>query len=147
MGKIGKYFTLQELTVTGSGANNTPGSSELDNLRKLVDNILDPARELLDDQIYINSGYRSPIVNRKIGGASSSQHVLGQAADIRCDDNAKLFELIRKQLPFDQLIWEDGDDNQPKWVHVSYGPRNRRQVLRMKKKVNGKATYTELSDK
>lgn len=138
--KLGKYFSLSELTVTNSGLENNPSAKEIGCLTELVKNILDPARELLDDQILVNSGYRSPMVNRKIGGAVSSQHVLGQAADLKCDDNAKLFNLIRKNLPFDQLIWEGGDDNQPAWVHVSYSSRNRREVLRMTY-VNWKSTY------
>lgn len=141
--KLGKYFSLSELTVTNSGLENNPSAKEIGCLTELVKNILDPARELLDDQIRVNSGYRSPMVNRKIGGAASSQHVLGQAADLKCDDNAKLFNLIRKNLPFDQLIWEGGSDNQPSWIHVSYSSRNRREVLRMTK-VNGKSTYKSI---
>ena len=130
--KLGKYFSLSELTVTNSGLENNPSAKEIGCLTELVKNILDPARELLDDQIRVNSGYRSPMVNRKIGGAASSQHVLGQAADLKCDDNAKLFNLIRKNLPFDQLI----NENNYSWIHVSYSKgKNRNEVLEFK---NGK---------
>lgn len=138
--KLGKYFTLEELTVTNSKFLNVPGISERAALAELVKNVLDPAREELGFSIKVNSGYRSPAVNKAVGGAATSQHVNGQAADLDCADNAKLFNIIRDNFVFDQLIWEAGDDNQPAWVHVSYRTQgNRCEVLKMK---NGK--YTRL---
>lgn len=138
---LGKYFTLEELTVTRTGLANTPGEEEENNLRELVKNVLDPARKQLKEAITVTSGYRSESVNRRIGGAQNSQHKKGQAADIFCSDNAKLFGIIRGKLDFDQLIWEAGNDEQPAWIHVSYaGEKNRNQVLKMVRK-DGKSTY------
>lgn len=137
--KIGKYFTLDELTVTTTGLNNIPMQSEKENLVKLVDNILDPLRELYGKPIHINSGYRSPLVNKKIGGAATSQHVRGQAVDITGgskEENLKLFNLIVKNFKFDQIIFEKGDSKGPDWVHVSFSStKNRGEKL----KFNGKS--------
>lgn len=135
---MGKYFTINELTKSSTAQrlhiDNTPTQIVKDNLNKLIDNILDPLREHYGQPIIINSGYRCDKLNKAIGGAATSQHKLGQAADIRTvantkESNKQLFELIRKlKLPFDQLI-NEYDFN---WVHVSYGPKNRRQVLNIK---------------
>ena len=135
---MGKYFTINELTKSSTAQrlhiDNNPTQIVKDNLSKLIDNILDPLREHYGSPIIINSGYRCNKLNKAIGGATTSQHKLGQAADIRTiantkESNKQLFELIRKlKLPFDQLI-NEYDFN---WVHVSYGPKNRRQVLNIK---------------
>lgn len=140
-----KYFTLDELTRTNKPIKNTPTMKEVENLEFLVDLILDPARENLRKPITVSSGFRNPEVNRAVGGSSTSQHLKGEAADLTCYDNKKLFEIIRQQGKFDQLIWEYGTDREPAWVHVSvskYG-RNRREVLRCKT-INGKASYIRM---
>lgn len=132
-----KYFTIKELikstTATAKKIDNTPTKEVEDNLTKLVDKILDPLREAYGKPIKVNSGYRCPRLNRAVGGSATSQHVLGQAADITGgskSENKILFDLIKSlKLPFDQLIWENGGV----WVHVSFGPRNRRQVLSINK--------------
>ncbi len=136
--KIGKFFTLEELTRTGTKLPNVPNSQQIEALTELVKNVLDPVRVLLNSPIGINSGFRSAIVNTSIGGTSNSQHCKGQAADLDADNNALLFRLIRDNCPFDQLIWERGDEKQPGWVHVSYRAdgKNRKEILRF----NGK-TY------
>lgn len=141
-----KYFTLAELTKSATakrkGINNTPGLVETNALKALVENILDPLRAAYGKPIIVTSGFRCYLLNRAVGGAPSSQHVKGEAADIRSvsdkpEDNKRLFDLIRQlHLPFDQLINEYGYD----WVHVSYGKRHRRQVLDAKK-VNGATQY------
>ena len=135
---MGKYFTINELTKSSTASrlhiNNTPSQEVKDNLNKLIDNVLDPLRELYGKPIIVNSGYRCPKLNKAVGGARSSQHLIGQASDIRTvtntkESNKQLFDIIRNsKLPFDQLI-NEYDFN---WVHVSYGPRNRRQVLTIK---------------
>lgn len=135
---MGKYFTINELTKSSTASrlhiNNTPSQEVKDNLNKLIDNVLDPLRELYGKPIIVNSGYRCPKLNKAIGGARNSQHLIGQASDIRTvtntkESNKQLFDIIRNsKLPFDQLI-NEYDFN---WVHVSYGPRNRRQVLTIK---------------
>ena len=132
-----KYFTLNELTASSTakrkGIDNTPDATVRANLTALVANILDPLREAYGKPIVVSSGYRCPKLNRAVGGAAKSQHVTGQAADIHTlsdtpADNKKLFDLIQSlKLPFDQLINEYNFN----WVHVSFSPRNRRQVLKI----------------
>ena len=135
---MGKYFTINELTKSSTAQrlhiNNNPTQEVKDNLNKLIDNVLDPLRELYGKPIIVNSGYRCTKLNKAIGGAKNSQHLVGQASDIRTVQNTKesnkeLFDLIKNsKLPFDQLI-NEYDYN---WVHVSYSLRNRRQVLTIK---------------
>ena len=133
-----KYFTIAELTKSATasrrGIDNTPSSTIKANLTELVDKILDPLREAWGAPIIVTSGYRCQKLNTAVGGAKSSQHMYGQAADIRTvsdkpSDNKKLFDLILKlNLPYDQLIDEYGYN----WVHVSYSSRNRKQILHIK---------------
>lgn len=128
-----KYFTLSELTATTTGLPNQPGVAETKNLETLVKKVLDPIREIMGIPIIVTSGFRSFAVNKKVGGAATSQHLRGEAADLICADNKKLYSAIMDNLEFDQLIWEKGNDNQPAWVHVSYRHGfNRKQVLRIK---------------
>jgi len=136
--KLGKYFMLSEMTVTNTGLVNNPQRMELHNLHLLVENVLDPLREMYGKPIKVNSGYRSPLVNKKVGGAvdkngrPTSEHVKGMAADITggsVAENKKLFELIRDNFTFRQLIWEKGGA----WVHVSYNVSdNKKQILEIK---------------
>lgn len=136
--RLTKNFTLEELTVTNVSAENDPSTIQIESLQRLADNVLQPLRDSFGLPIRINSGFRSLVVNKKVGGSPTSSHCKGEAADLDSDDNARLFEIIRSELPFDQLIWEGGDDHQPAWVHVSYREgNNRRQVLRM---TNGQYT-------
>ena len=135
---MGKYFTINELTKSSTAQrlhiDNNPTQEVKDNLNALIDNVLDPLRELYGKPIIVNSGYRSFKLNKAVGGAKNSQHLVGQASDIRTVQNTKesnkqLFELIKNsKLPFDQLI-NEYDYN---WVYVSYSPRNRRQILTIK---------------
>lgn len=141
---LSKNFTLAELTVTNQQLPNMPGANEIQNLTVLCSKILQPLRDQLGKPIKINSGYRSTAVNKAIGGAPTSQHCTGEAADLDYGDNAMLFNLIRSHFDFDQLIWEGGDDKQPAWVHVSYKAKaNRKQVLRMKV-VDGNKKYVTI---
>lgn len=127
-----KHFTIQELSITNSGLQNIPSVTEQKNLRKLVENVLDPLRELYGKPIHVNSGYRSPLVNRKVNGAVNSDHVKGMAADITAgsrEENQKLYELIRDNFTFRQLI----NEHDYKWVHVSYNENdNKKQELVIK---------------
>lgn len=131
-----KHFTIREFlqssTAGALGLNNIPGDKEVEALEALVDNILDPAREAFDAPITVSSGYRSPALNKAVGGASTSQHMKGEAADLKCSDNAKLFAILLDKGGFDQLIWEYGNAKQPDWVHVSYRAdgKNRGQALK-----------------
>lgn len=130
-----KYFTIQELiksdTAKRSKINNVPTKQEELNIIALVDNILDPLREAYGKPIIITSGFRCERLNKLVNGSKTSQHRTGQAADIRTiedtvEENKKLFNLVQElNLPFDQLINEYNYD----WIHVSYSPRNRKQIL------------------
>ena len=130
-----KYFTIKELshsdTALAKGIDNFPTAEATSNLTKLVDNVLDPLREKYGKPIRVSSGYRSAILNRSVNGATSSQHRLGEAADITVgskEEYRKLFEIIKSELPFDQLI----DEKDFSWVHVSFREgRNRKQVLKL----------------
>ena len=127
-----KHFTIQELSTTNTGLQNIPSVTEQKNLRKLVENVLDPLRELYGKPIHVNSGYRSPLVNRKVNGAVNSDHVKGMAADITAgsrEENKKLYELIRDNFTFRQLI----NEHNFQWVHVSYNENdNKKQELVIK---------------
>lgn len=133
-----KYFTLNELIKSDaarrSKINNTPNKQEENNLIALVENILDPLREAYGKPIIVTSGFRCERLNKLVNGSKTSQHRTGQAADIRTvedtvEENKKLFNLAQGlNLPFDQLIDEYNYD----WVHVSYSPRNRKQILHIK---------------
>ena len=133
-----KYFTLTELTKSATATrfkiDNTPTAEAKQNLVNLVDKILDPLREAYGKPIVVTSGYRCPALNKRVGGSTSSQHMQGMAADIRTtsdlpQDNKKLYDLaIKLNLPFDQLINEYNFD----WVHISYSPRCRKQILAIK---------------
>jgi len=143
---LSKNFTLEELTATSSHLPNVPTPEQKEKLAELVTNVLQPVREMFGKPITVNSGFRSLAVNKDKGGALKpiSQHCKGEAADLDCEDNAKLFHLIKDHFVFDQMIWEGGNDVQPAWVHVSYKTQgNRSECLRMKK-VNGKSTYTRI---
>lgn len=135
--KLSDHFTLNEFTYSDTARaqgidNSVPSDVVLMNLKALCRNVLEPLRLRYGKPIRISSGYRCPKLNNAVGGVASSQHVLGQAADLYVgsrEENARLFELIRTmRLPFDQLIDEYG----MAWVHVSYSPRNRRQVIRQR---------------
>jgi len=124
-----KHFTINELTQT-THELNIPNKEQTENLKLLVEKVLDPARDELNAPIKVTSGFRSPEVNKAVNGAKTSQHLTGQAADLTCFDNKKLFRILQ-DMEFDQLIYEFGNDLQPSWVHVSYSKIiNRNQVLR-----------------
>lgn len=130
---IPKYFSLRELTVTSVDVPNIPNFEQVWNLSLLCEKVLDPMRVMWKKPIHVNSGYRSPEVNKAIGGVQTSQHLSGMAADITAGDkesNRALFEMIIKSgLTFDQLIDEKGYA----WLHISYKERdNRMQVLHLK---------------
>ena len=130
-----KHFTIRELshsdTAVARGIDNYPTAEAVSNLTNLVNNVLDPLRERYGKPIRVSSGYRSPTLNRSVNGATSSQHRLGEAADITVGDkaeNRKLFEIIKQELPFDQVINEQDFS----WIHVSYREgRLRKQVLKL----------------
>lgn len=133
-----KYFSIEEFiksaTAISNKIDNTPGIQEKENINALVENILDPLREAYNKPIIITCGFRSKALNDIVKGSKTSQHMTGQAADIRSiedtvQENKKIFDLIQKlNLPYDQLI----DEYNYNWIHVSYSPRHRRQILHIK---------------
>ena len=129
-----KYFTIAELCRSNTAdrleINNRCRQEHVENLAALVDNVLDPLRTWWGKPLTISSGYRCPELNAAVKGSWTSQHMSGQAVDIDAGDrqqNKLLFEYIKKNLPFDQLI----DESNFAWVHVSYRAdgNNRKQVL------------------
>ncbi len=127
-----KYFTLAELIHTNRTIPNNPTELEKANLIELIENVLDPLRELYGKPIKVNSGYRSKLVNAAVGGAKNSDHLYGFAADITAGnktENKKLFKLIRDNFMFRQLI----NEYNYSWVHVSYNKNdNKKQLIIVK---------------
>lgn len=143
--KLSENFTLQELSKTSTGLENTPNKKQTDSLRQLAINVLQPARDALGP-IKVTSAYRSQAVNAKVGGVSTSQHTKGEAADLMMrGGQKKLLEWIIANVEFDQIISEFPDANEnPRWVHVSYKEgANRNQKLKAIKS-NGKTKYVPL---
>ncbi|MEM7485026.1 MAG: D-Ala-D-Ala carboxypeptidase family metallohydrolase [Bacteroidota bacterium] len=122
-------------TAKRLGIDNTPNSGEIYNMRVVANKIFEPVRNHFGVPIFISSFFRSRLLNKKIGGSKTSDHMKGKAIDI--DDvlggvtNSEIFHYIKDNLEFDQLIWEFGNEENPDWVHVSYNQENNRnQVLR-----------------
>jgi uncharacterized protein YcbK (DUF882 family) len=137
-----KNFTLAELTKTNTGLPNALPKHLEGNLRALAENVLQPARDALG-AIEVTSAYRSPAVNKAVGGSKTSQHVQAQAADLKYSGgNDVLLEWLLENVEYDQIINEYPDANGvPSWVHVSYSEgKNRKQKLKAVK-VNGKTKY------
>ncbi|UOG39692.1 D-Ala-D-Ala carboxypeptidase family metallohydrolase [Leptospira noguchii] len=131
---LSKNFTLSELTVTQTGLPNVPDERQIVNLKRLSEEILEPLREAIGKPIEINSGFRSPAVNRKIKGSVTSQHMNGEAADICVQGLTTkniVEEIIKLNLPFHQLI-NEGTSSGVTWVHVSVAPQGikpKREIL------------------
>ena len=148
--RLSEHFTLEEFVrsrkAQARGIKNEPPAEAVEWMKKLCQQILEPARVAWGQPIFVNSGYRSPELNRVVGGVPNSQHLLGQAADIVADISLLNYDLgqliIELGLPFDQLIFEDyyveyvagRPQHRCRWIHVSYGPRNRRQIIYNKMK-------------
>ena len=133
-------------TATRLDIDNVPTKEHLANMVELAENIFEPLRAYVGGPIKINSFYRSPELNKAIGGSTKSQHCHGQAIDI--DDtfgrmtNAEMYDFIKEHLDFDQMIWEFGNDNNPDWVHVSYvSPEQNRNRCLQAYKENNKTKY------
>lgn len=140
--RLGTWFTLEEMCVTKhKGVDNVPDMLQRKALRELVTKVLDPLRTILVRPVVVTSAFRSTAVNRLVGGVAGSQHTLGQAADIVVPEYQgrdaipahQLVQIINTLgLPYDQVINEFG-----RWVHISYGPKHRREALRAVKGKHG----------
>ena len=147
---ISKHISNKEgvysITAMRLGLDNKPGQFLLGNMKELAEQVFEPLREWVGGPIRINSFYRSKVLNKAIGGSTTSQHCKGQAVDI--DDtnckktNAEMYAWIKENLNFDQMIWEFGDDDNPNWVHISYVNEidNRNRCLKAYKE-GGKTKY------
>lgn len=151
MENISEHITYKEATVSPTserlGIDNTPEPHILKRMKTVAEKCFEPIRKHYGKPIKITSFYRSLQLNSAIGGSSkTSQHMMGEAIDFDTnEDNAKLFEWIRKNIEFDQLIWEYGDDKEPAWIHISYTEQrpNRQQVLRVHLE-KGKMIWTNI---
>lgn len=151
--KLSEHVTYKEatqsFTAKRKGIKNIPNEDQMFNMITIATEIFEPLRKWVGGPIKINSFFRSEELNKAIGGSSTSQHCDGCAMDL--DDvyghktNAEMFDHIVTHLPFDQIIWEFGDDTNPDWVHVSYvsPEKNRKNVLKAER-VNGKTVYSKM---
>jgi hypothetical protein len=147
--QLSKNLSLAEVVRSESakrnGISNNPTKEHLANLTSIALNVFQPIRDNFLVPIHISSGYRSVALNRAVGGSNTSQHSKGQALDIDMDGtkitNKQIFDFIKDNIEFDQLIWEFGTDKNPDWVHVSYAKgKNRKQILKAVRR-NGKTSY------
>lgn len=137
---LSKNFTLNELTYSSTAiankVSNIPGKLELENLKKLCNNILQPIRDKCNDSIHVTSGYRSPMLNKLVGGSKTSQHVLGQAADITVyskEGNKKLFNMIVQMIENGEItVGQLIDESDYKWLHISLPYKKVNQILHLK---------------
>ena len=136
--KLSKNFSLEEMcrsnTARVRSLPNVPNAEQVKNLQQLCENVLQPLRDHLGKPVAINSGFRSQAVNMAVGGANNSQHMKGEAADIKCKDYPyakKIYAWIMDNLEFDQVILER--KGKAVWVHVSFrtNGKNRQQALTM----------------
>ena len=151
--KLSKNLSLAEVTKSNTakrlGINNVPDDEwVIENLRQIAVNVFQPLRDAFGCPIYVSSGYRGLELNRAIGGSLRSQHMEGRALDLDADvygkcTNSQIFEWIRENVEFDQMVWEFGDSDNPDWVHVSYvhGGVNRGRCLKACRDDEGKVYY------
>jgi hypothetical protein len=147
---LSKNLTLKEVTKSEiairKGIKNEPNNKQLENLKVLATEIFQKIRDYFGVPIKVTSGFRSEALNKAVKGSKTSDHMKGCAIDIDMDGtpditNAEVFNFIKDNLIFRQLIWEFGDNDNPDWVHVSYVKGdNKKQILRAVKK-SGKTAY------
>mgnify|MGYP003645463364 CR=1 FL=1 len=146
MEKISKHLSLAECihsdTANKLGISNIPTLAIKNNIKLLAEEVFEPIRERFNEPIYVSSVYRCRQLNNALKGSVTSQHCLGEAMDIDMGDgnnpsNKDIFDYIKENLDFDQLIWEFGNKKNPSWVHVSYSRNgNRKQILKAVKVSN-----------
>ena len=140
MTQLSKHFSLKEMTKSGTaarlGLDNTPNEEQIENLKALCENILEPLREYYESRpIMVSSAYRSEKLSEAIGSSSRSQHCKGEAVDFEIPgfDNKQVASHIKNNFNFDQLIseyYEEGIADSG-WIHVSFkrDGSNRKQSL------------------
>jgi len=153
---ISKHISDKEatksITALRLGIDNTPNGTAYNNMKTLAANVFEPLREWVGGPIKITSMYRSSELCDALGSnGRTSQHTKGQAIDI--DDiyghktNAEMFEYIKNNLEFDQLIWEFGNEDNPDWLHISYVDleKNRKRILKAVRD-QGKVKYINITN-
>ena len=152
---ISKHISEKEgtysITAIRLGIENVPDEYARQNMEIIAERIFEPLRNEACGPIKINSFYRCPELNQAIGGSAKSQHCEVRAIDL--DDtyghmsNSQMYHYIKRNLDFDQLIWEFGDDHNPDWVHVSYVDEdyNRKRCLKAIRE-NGKVKYIDITN-
>jgi zinc D-Ala-D-Ala carboxypeptidase len=115
-------------TATRRNIDNNPNAEQLAAMKLVTAKVFQPVREWYGKPIRVNSFFRSPELNTRIGGSKTSQHCKGEAIDIdTSNDNKKLYDYIRDNLEYDQLIWEFGNESNPDWIHVSFSKNGNRK--------------------
>ena len=145
---LSRNFTLSELiksdTAIRKGINNNPNAEQIEKLKDLCENILQPVRDHYG-RVKVTSGFRSSELCLAIGSSVNSQHAKAEAADFECmgTDNAELADWINKNLDYDQLILEFYDPSEPNsgWIHCSYVPEGGRKQFLHAYKSEGKTKY------
>lgn len=138
--KLSENFSLEEMIASDTAKirkiDNTPTPAAKVKLERLCKEILQPIRDKYGHAITVTSGYRSPKLNAAVGGVKNSQHLTGEAADIKCTATSKatLFNLIKsmiasKEIKVGQLIWEYGTKKEPNWIHVSLPYKKTNQII------------------
>lgn len=136
--KISKHISYQEATTSQTavrfGIKNEPNEKELTAMKLVAEEVFEKVRTHFNVPIRVSSFYRNEATNKLVRGSKTSQHVKGQAIDIQGTGNLtnkEIFEYIKNNLNFDQLIWEFGTKQNPDWVHVSFvsKEKNRKQIL------------------
>jgi hypothetical protein len=146
--KLSDHVTRAEFehspTALKHGISNEMSLEQIERAKLVCVNCFEPIRAYLKKPIHVNSGFRSLLLNKKIGGSKTSQHCKGEALDLNLHDR-KLFNWIIDNVEFDQLIYEFGTDTEANWFHISYSKgKNRKQVLRAVKRA-GKTVYIPYS--
>jgi hypothetical protein len=142
---LSKNLTLSEVTKSNvaknHGINNEPNAEQLENLKTIANEVFQKIRDHFGVPIKISSGFRYEALNKKVKGSKTSDHMKGCALDIDMDGfsstitNRDVFNYIKDNLEFRQLIWEFGNYDNPDWVHVSYVKGdNKKQILRAAKR-------------
>ena len=148
--KLSKNFTIAEYiksqTATRKDIDNSLSEDHLESAKLLFAKVVQPVREQWGVTV-INSGYRSPALNKAVGGSSKSQHCKSEAVDLECvgASNAEVAQWIESTLEFDQLILEFYTPGDPRsgWVHVSYKESNNRKSVLTASKIKGKTVYSK----
>lgn len=151
---IGKYVGYKEATKSYTAIkyniDNKPTSKQLQRMKYVAQNSFDVMRKSMGAPVGISSFFRSEELNKKIGGSGNSFHVIGAAYDADADlfpnpeiTNKKIFDFLRNNTQFTELIWEFGDKNEPDWVHCALvkGREEEKEVLRAYKDKNGRTRY------